>query len=274
MGVFPSGVPNNNDGYTVICPSSSKSITVSATNATTFSWVPTGSVNASPATSSTTTVSASASAGGSVLVSVDNACQAPQTATLYVSSSVPTISGGTINGVSNSGSLYILYGFSSAQMAVSTPVLSTVCVWTKNAPMNSNNIYPNYNTCLGYVAPNSYLNVTVNTSNSCGSGASRNFSIYRPTGSLMAVSPNPATTTLNVTLDKEIANTFLQTLNLVSDSRSTVVRNFDVAAAKRSNYFNLNNTVDFDVANLPRGVYHVVMSLSDGKTVKETVVLR
>jgi PKD-like domain len=272
-GVYPSGVFGNNDGYVVICPGAPRSVTVSGTNATSFSWtLPTGSVSASPSNSSTTTVSTSSNAGGSITASVDNACLSPKTAILYVTSITPTLGTSTINGTANSGSTFILFG-TSAQIAVSTPTFGTVCTWVKNAPFNTNNIYPTYNTCQAYLAPNSYVNVTVNTSNTCGSGQSRNFSIYRPTMAMMA-SPNPATSTLSITMDKVVASSFLKTMNIVSDRSATVVRTFDVGNAQKSKYFEQNEKVDFDVANLPRGTYYLIATYTDGKTDKETIILR
>jgi hypothetical protein len=266
-------VQTGNNATIVICQGSPQIVSVSAANATTFSWTPMGSVSASPSNSSSPSVSASSSAGGSFIVSVDNTCLSPQTATLSVSSSPPTIIGATINGLSYNGSLYVLTGFSSAQMSVSTPILGTVCTWTKNAPFNTNNIYPNFNNCLGYLATNSYLNVTVTTSNTCGSGQSRNFSLYRPAFA-MKVSPNPATTTVSVSMDKVVASSLLKMMNMVSDKSATIVRTFDVNNAQKSKYFEQNETVDFDVANLPRGTYYLVVSYSDGKTDKETFILK
>lgn len=272
-GVYPSGVSGNNDGYTEICAGTSKNVTITAAGATTFSWtLPTGSISASPTNSSIASISSNSSTGGSITASVDNACLSPKTAILYVQSTTPSISGSTINGVSNAGSTFILFG-TSANIAVSTPGFGTIFTWVKNAPFNSNNIYPNYNTCLAYLAPNSYVNVTANTSNNCGSGQSRNFSIYRPTMGMM-VSPNPATTTLSVTMDKVVASSFLKTMNIVSDRGATVVRTFDVGNAQKSKYFEQNEKVDFDVANLPRGTYYLIATYTDGKTDKETIILR
>lgn len=87
-------------------------------------------------------------------------------------------------------------------------------------------------------------------------------------------SPNPATTTISIELDKEKTSA-LNAINLVSATQSKIVRTFNISEAKNSEYFKNSNVVSFDVSNLERGLYYVVMSFGENnKSFSELVMLK
>jgi hypothetical protein len=65
----------------------------------------------------------------------------------------------------------------------------------------------------------------------------------------------------------------LVSVKLVSHGRNATERIFNPSNARRATHFERSNKVDFDVANLPRGTYYLLIDFKDQKTFKEIIVL-
>jgi hypothetical protein len=74
-------------------------------------------------------------------------------------------------------------------------------------------------------------------------------------------------------LDKESAKETLVSVKFVSHGRNAIERSFTAEDARRTNHFEKSNKIDFDVANLPRGTYYLLLDFKNYKTLKETIVL-
>lgn len=79
---------------------------------------------------------------------------------------------------------------------------------------------------------------------------------------------------MRIEFDPKQAKNELKMLRMISHDRSNIVRDFDIGQAGKSNYFDANDTVTFDVLNLPRGVYHVIMKFgAKNETFTEMIIL-
>ncbi len=86
-------------------------------------------------------------------------------------------------------------------------------------------------------------------------------------------SPNPTQGTVSVEMDKALGQEALISVKLISHGRNTVERSFTAEDARRTNHFNSSDKVDFDVSNLPRGTYYLMIDFKEDKKFKETIIL-
>lgn len=114
----------------------------------------------------------------------------------------------------------------------------------------------------------------VTTINRCGNGNQAYFIRYNTCeGYYRMASPNPTQNTVSVQMDKALGRDALVSVRLVSDARASVVRSFTSDEARRTNHFDKSDHVDFDVSNLPRGTYYLIVEFKQGKSFKETIIL-
>ena len=114
----------------------------------------------------------------------------------------------------------------------------------------------------------------VTTINRCGNGNQAYFIRYNTCeGYYRMASPNPTQSTVSVQMDKALGRDALVSIRLISDARSSVVRSFTSDDARRTNHFDKSDHVDFDVSNLPRGTYYLIVEFKEGKSFKETIIL-
>lgn len=84
-------------------------------------------------------------------------------------------------------------------------------------------------------------------------------------------SPNPATNTVSANIK---AMTVLKSVSLVSHSKASVVRSFDVTkTADSKTHKDASDNISFDVDDLPRGMYYLNFSFEGNKNFTEQIVL-
>jgi hypothetical protein len=86
-------------------------------------------------------------------------------------------------------------------------------------------------------------------------------------------SPNPAQNQISVELSKETPPEMLKSITLVSDQQTTVSRSYNEGGTSDKFSKKVDNVVNFDVSNLPRGKYFVVLVFAGDKKYTEQIVL-
>jgi hypothetical protein len=254
-------------------------------NANIFTWSTTGGTSITGA-SKQSTVTVSGTSNGTLKLIASNACGIPKDRTWNIYANVPQVAGSEVL-VDGHPNYYPNYTTGSSYISIQGGGNCQTYKWELYG--GSGYINPNYCGCgytyngitfdhcnAGSASTSSSMAIRIRTANRCGQGndviiplqVSGGGGYYRMS------SPNPATTTISIELDKEKASS-LNSLNLISATRSKVARSFDVASAKSYNYFKTNNVVSFDVSNLDRGLYYVVMGFGENnKSFSELVMLK
>ncbi len=93
---FPDIPTSLNDAF---CSGETRSVTATAANATSFQWSGTSGISATPNNAATTSISATAN--GTLTLTVNNACQAPQTRNQSIAFGTPTLYGASPSGSFN-----------------------------------------------------------------------------------------------------------------------------------------------------------------------------
>jgi hypothetical protein len=278
---FPSDKP--------LCGSESRQLTGASTaNATTFSWSKSGGTSiVGPSNQSTVTVQGSSN--GYLTLTASNACGTSKNRTQRIYANTPQIPSTDVlvDGHPNyypnytSGSSYInivngsscqtykwsLFGGSGSYYATGS------CSYCGN---NFNGI--NFNQCgTGSASTSSSMALKLQSANRCGQGVDVIIPLEVSGGGgyyYRLASPNPGKQWVSIEFDPVQAKNDLNMLRIISHNRSNIVRNFDINQAKKNNYFDTNDTVSFDVNNLPRGVYHVIMKFgAKNETYTEMIIL-
>lgn len=253
-------------------------------NANIFTWSTTGGTSITGA-SNQSTVTVSGTSNGTLKLIASNACGVSKDRTWNIYANVPQIASSEVL-VDGHPNYYPNYTTGSSYINVQGGGNCQTYKWELYG--GSGYINPNYCSCgyayngitfdhcnAGSASTSSSMAIRLRTANRCGQGndviipleVSGGGGYYRMS------SPNPATTTITIELDKAKASN-LNVLNIVSATRSKIARSFDVAAAKSSNYFKTNNIVSFDVSNLERGLYYVVLNFGENnQSFSELVML-
>lgn len=113
------------------------------------------------------------------------------------------------------------------------------------------------------------------SANNCGIGNDVIIPLQVSSGSgyYQMASANPAKNTITVELKGDQPYNKLKTMNLVSDARSSIVRHYDANNLQRSEAFVNDNRISFEVSDLTRGVYHLIMTFGENKSFSETIIL-
>lgn len=252
-------------GSPITCNGDTRLMTGSATNATSFVWSPisTGIIFTPNAATgmikfnSTTTLT----------LTVDNSCVQPKTVTKVIEVGPPTISP-TVNGGSLSYPNYIQNpGF--MRLNTNQPGLS----YNWQILNGTGNIYSSGDPSQFYAYAYPFLRVQGTATNTCGTSDATFYLYNVSSGYYRLASPNPTQSTISVEMEKELGREALVSVKLISHGRNSIERSFTAEDARRTNHFNSNNNVDFDVANLPRGTYYLMIDFKGEKKFKEIIVL-
>jgi len=268
-----------------LCNSETRQLSgTSTTNATIYSWSTTGGTAITGA-SNQSIVTVSGSSNGTLTLVASNACGVSKNRTWNIYANVPQVAGSEVL-VDGHPNYYPNYTSGSSYISVQGGGSCQSYKWELFG--GSGYFYPGYCSCgysyngitfdncnSGNASTSSSMAIRIRTANRCGQGndviiplqVSGGGGYYRMS------SPNPATTTISIELDKEKASS-LNSLNLISATRSKVARSFDVGNAKSTNYFKTSNVVSFDVSNLDRGLYYVVLNFGENnQSFSELVML-
>jgi hypothetical protein len=143
--------------------------------------------------------------------------------------------------------------------------------WQVLSASGSGAIYYNgYNQVSAYAYP--FAQIQGKISNQCGNNTTT-FYIQNGSPYYRMASTNPTQSTISVEIDREVAKLTLVSVKLVSHGRNAIERSFTAEDAQRTNHFDRSNKIDFDVANLPRGTYYLLIDFKNYKTIQETIVL-
>ncbi len=269
---FPSISGLNND---VICSGESKTLTGSATNATSFSWSGTSGITATPNNTANTTLSATQS--GTLTLTVNNACQAPQSVNQSIQAGTPTVYNPVPSGTFNyiNGSAYI-----------SVQSLSPCASYHWRIFGGSGYLYPNSGGCnytfngINYnkgnaanVSTSDFVRVEVDIANRCGVGIGHTFYLQNGSGYLMT-SSNPATNTVSLQFTSEFTAERVKSVELIKDGDLRTTHVFKPGNGAELSAFRANRTVNFDVTNLTRGKYYLHVVYEDGKKFSEILILQ
>lgn len=116
---------------------------------------------------------------------------------------------------------------------------------------------PNDRTCFGTNNTGSYF-LTVNASNSCGTNGRS--VIFQVNSCGFRVFPNPAQTTLAIEFENpEMIESIPDLIEIQEEKSQKIVKSKDIKAIKDKEKNNPKafSKIDFDVKDLPRGVYYV-----------------
>jgi hypothetical protein len=271
-----------------LCNSETRQLSgTSTTNATIYSWSTTGGTSITGA-SNQSIVTVSGSSNGTLMLVASNACGVSKNRTWKIYANTPQVAGSEVL-VDGHPNYYPNYTSGSSYISIQGGGSCQSYKWDLFG--GSGYFYPGYCSCgysyngitfdncnSGNASTSSSMAIRIRTANRCGQGndviiplqVSGGGGYYRMS------SPNPATTTISIELDKEKGKT-LNSLSLISAIQSKVARNFDVNSAKSTKYFDSSNLVSFDVSTLERGLYYVVLGFGENNNYQrfsELVILR
>ena len=262
----PSVAASSPANDNAICANEYKFYSASSTNATTYRWV------ISPSISSYTysNIIAISPTTPSILVAyANNACNVESASSLnyYVYYGPPTIATATVNGGSQQSPNY---GQNPFLLNINTNTAEGGLTYDWTTLQGTGNIYYNGNNSVAaYVYP--FARIQGAITNRCGTGSTIFYLYNQNTGFYSMTSPNPATNTVSANIK---AMTVLKSVSLVSHSKASVVRSFDVTkTADSKTHKDASDNISFDVDDLPRGMYYLNFSFEGNKNFTEQIVL-
>lgn len=263
-------------GANLICAGGSATVSVANQPGDgNFNWINSSNIiiNTGQNTSSVN-LGSSGNGSGFVMISLSDGCANSLSSTYNVYSGTPQIVSGsqTVNGQTPQSPNYITS--SGAFLVVQT--LGTTQVQEVNWTIDggAGTIYPNGgtgqgNSCNAFTS--NFMRVTATSFNACGNGSSVTFYLQRSDNLGYRLSSSPNKDKLLVNFDyKEEAQDLLEYVTLYDD-KSCVVTSFK-RTEQTKEYFNNNNTVELDVAKLPKSVYFLHVKMGDN-LIKQQVEL-
>lgn len=225
----------------------------------------------------------SGNGSATLTATANNACLLPQSQSITIFSGTPLVTNNEAQ-VDGHPNYYPNYTSGSSYISIQNQSACTGYIWELFSGSGSyyasfgcsacNN--PSYNQCnSANASTSSSMALRVRTANNCGAGndviiplqITGGGGYYRMAGA------NPATNTISVDLMGDQPYNKLKTMSLVSDTYSTIVRNHDTRNSQRSDARLSDKNISFDVSNLPRGTYYLVMVFGENKSFKETIIL-
>jgi hypothetical protein len=270
------------------CLAGSKLFGATSTNATNFSWATSGTFtlgNVGGTNNSLAGVTVNGSGTGFITVTANNACNSPVTQSFNFPTGTPILSNVLVNGTPASSFNYI-----NNPCILGTTVpndgagMQTGYKWTIENGVGS--LYPNsggsgvtYNGVTydhggsGYAYAYDFIRVKVATANVCGEGGSQYLYLQNVGNMYRMASPNPAQNQISVELTKDAPAEMLKSITVVSDQQATVSRSYNEGGVSDRFSKRQAHIVNFDVSNLPRGKYFVVLIFAGNKKYTEQVIL-
>ncbi len=266
-----------------ICVGSTRSFSATAANATTFSWSGTGPIALTPSQASVN-VLATGNGKPTLTATANNACLIPQSTTVFLSSGIPTINSSNDVLVDGHPNYYPNYTTGSSFISIQNQGVCTAYIWelfggsgyyyASYGCSACNN--PSYNQCnSANASTSSSMALRVRSANNCGIGNDVIIPLQVSSGSgyYQMVSANPAKNIIAVELKGDQPYNKLKTMDLVSDSRSNIVRHYAINNLQRSEALVEDKRISFEVSDLPRGIYHLIMVFGENKSFNETIIL-
>jgi PKD-like domain len=253
----------------------------STANATVFNWTVTGGTSiVSGANQSIVTVNGTSN--GTLTLTATNACQASNSRTWNIFANTPQVAQNNVlvDGHPNyypnytNGSSYINIGGGGSCQTYSWQVYGGSGYINPNYGCNCGNV-PNFTDCnSGSATTYSSMAIKIQTANRCGQGNDIiiPLQIQGSGGYYRIASSNPTNSTVSVDLVSDLPSSNLKKMTFISDAGTLIVRSHENNGKKSDAKINGKNA-SFDVANLPRGTYYLVLVFEDNKSFKETIIL-
>ena len=255
----------------------------SSPNATLFTWTASGGTSiVSGANSAIATVQGTSN--GQVTLTVSNACGVSLSKQKTIPAGTPQLTSITVDQHPNyypnyiNGNTYIHIESGSACETYKWELFGGSGYFYPN-PANCGNVFNgiNFNESNNcYASTSTNMALKVRSANVCGQGQDAFIPLQNigAKGFYSMASPNPANSTVAVVIDKDLADNEMPGIRLISHLKSNVVKSFDPAMeTDRSDVQRSENLVSFDVSDLPRGMYYLVLTFGGKKNFKEIIVL-
>jgi hypothetical protein len=250
-------------GSPITCVGDTRLMTCAATNATSFVWSPISTGTIFTPNAATGMIKFDAK---TTLTLTVNGCGTSKTVSKVIEVGPPTISPKV-----NNGPLQIPNYIQNPGFMQLNPTQSGL-TFNWQILNGTGNIYQSgYGQVYAYAYP--FLRVQGTATNVCGSTSATFYLSNISSSFYRMASPNPTQNTISVEMEKELGEQALVSVKLISHGRNSIARSFTAEDARRSNHFNSSNKVDFDVSNLPRGTYYLMIDFKGEKKFKETIVL-
>lgn len=216
------------------------------------------------------------SSGGTTLIFTTQSACGFKTSTWDLAVDKPKVDYMTVDGTSYAPLISQSYGCNGALAVIDIAYTANQTgqnySWQLNGGNGSYYTYNNGTQAVLYAYNDAAFKVIAN--NRCGNGSQAYFIRYNTCdGYYRMASPNPTQNTVSVQMDQALGRDALVSIRFISDARSSVVRSFTSDDARRTNHFDKSDHVDFDVSNLPRGTYYLIVEFKEGKSFKETIIL-
>ncbi|TAH07132.1 MAG: T9SS C-terminal target domain-containing protein [Runella slithyformis] len=133
--------------------------------------------------------------------------------------------------------------------------------WTWTVIGGTGTLYPQGPKCHFFFT--NFAIVKVQANNRCGGGQSYFFYIMRSGYNGYSVYPNPTEDKIKIDFEsKELAEANLNGI-FIYDDQEKIVQQFDVEAARKSDFFKNQNTLEMDMSALKKGTYFLHLRLGD-----------
>jgi hypothetical protein len=253
-------------GGPIVCVGETRFVTGVAANATSFVWAPVNTASLYAPSTNVNYAYVQFNSTTTLTLTVSNGCGQSKTVSEVIKVGPPTISPTVNNGPLQIPNYIQNPGF----MALNPNQSGLTFNW--EILNGTGNIYQSgYGQVYAYAYP--FLRVQGTATNVCGSSSATFYLSNVSSGYYRMVSSNPTQNTISVEMEKELGQLALVSVKLVSHGRNAVERSFTAEDARRTNHFEKSNKIDFDVSNLPRGTYYLLIDFKESKTMKEIIVL-
>ena len=254
----------------LLCANNYGVFQAAATGASNLTWSTTGSIVKSDILPGLVSVQPNGNGSGILTLTATNGCGTSKSVSKTIFTGPPTFSTATVNGLPQAYPNYIQ---NPAVLSVNSDQLTASFKYqiaAYNGSITDIPWSPGGRSVNAYAYP--FVQIQAKAENICGINSTM-FFLYNVTTYYRMASPNPAQNIISVEMEKELGQQALVSVKLISHGRNSVERSFTDAEARRTNHFERSNKVDFDVSNLPRGTYYLMIDFKGEKKFKEIIVL-
>jgi hypothetical protein len=249
-------------GNSTICNSETYAVNNLPTGAVvTWSASPSGIVNFSPPTGSSTSVIRQGSGTISIIANIASTC-----------GNISIIKQNVVVGSLQPGPItFSLIDPATGKLFANIqPVAgATSYNWYMNGTLNSSWTGPSAHFSIQRDRCDVEYDISVAAVNSCGTSLPLHRNAYVPCDNYFMVSPNPATTTINISTDES------KTLKALSVKTIDEIRIYDnLGNLKKYQTFNKVKTASLNISSLPPGTYFIEISNGTFKERKQLIILK
>jgi hypothetical protein len=249
-------------------------------NATLFNWTVSGGTTIVSGQGSSL-VGISGASNGQIILTANNACQVSQTRSMTIYAGSPQVSSSqvTVDGHANS---YPNYNNGTSYISIQSSPSCQAYDWTIFG--GTGTLYPNQpcSTCGGlvYVHCNSgsittpgNLSVKIKSANRCGTGTDVILAFQKTSALYTMTSSNPATEgEVSFELQDDTALELLQYSKIFNANSPNNIQKHDHRQNKGSAKIQ-EKKISYDISNLPKGLYYLVLSFQGDMNFTESIII-